>query len=98
MVPSPFCTLTPTTVAIARDRDFSDSVNHFVSYSGFTALHYAVVMDDETLIRYLLEHGADPTIENNRGLTPDRYCNNERVKALLEEYTVKVCAIIPGIL
>ena len=65
-----------------------------MSYSGFTALHYAVVMDDEALIRYLLEHRADPTIENNRGLTPDRYCNNDRVKALLEEYTVKVCVCV----
>ena len=55
-----------------------------MSYSGFTALHYAVVMDDEALIRYLLEHRADPTIENNRGLTPDRYCDNDRVKALLD--------------
>ena len=84
--------MSPTTVAIARDRDFNDSLNHFVNYSGFTALHYAVVVDDETLIQYLLKHGADPTIENNRGLTPDRYCNNERVKALLEEYAVKVGA------
>lgn len=83
--------VSPTSVAIARDRDFSDSLNHFVSYSGFTALHYAVVTDDETLIQYLLKHGADPTVENYRGLTPSMYCNNERVKALLEEYTVKVC-------
>ena len=90
MIPSRTCTLTPTTVAIARDREFSDSVNHYVSYSGFTPLHYAVVMDDEPLVRYLLEHGADPTIENNRGFTPDRYCNNERVMSLLEEYTAKV--------
>ena len=90
MIPSRTCTLTPTAVAMARDRDFNDGMNHNASYSGFTPLHYAVVMDDESLVRYLLEHGADPTIENNRGLTPDRYCNNERVMALLEEYTAKV--------
>jgi ATP-dependent Clp protease ATP-binding subunit ClpB len=83
-----------TTVAMVRDRDFNDSINHFVSYSGFTALHYAVVVDDEKLIRYLLEHGADPTIENNRGLTPSRYCNNDTVKVLLEEYTAKVITCI----
>ena len=81
----------PIAVAIARDRDFSDHINHFASYSGFTALHYAVVVDDETLIWYLLEHGADPTVENNLGYAPSRYCTNERVKALLDEYTIKVC-------
>ena len=90
--------MTPTAVAIARDRDFSDSLNHYSSYSGFTALHYGVVMDDERLVRYLLEHGADPTIENNRGLMPGRYCNNERVLVLLEEYTAKVvCYFHAGI-
>ena len=83
-----------STVAMVRDRDFSDQINHFASYSGFTALHYAVVVDDEALIQYLLEHGADPTVENNLGLAPSNYCTNERAKALLEEYTVKVCCII----
>lgn len=85
-----------TAVATARDRDFTDNLNHFASYSGFTALHYAVVVDDEVMIQYLLEHRADPTVENNRGLTPDKYCNNERVKALLEDSTVKVNVCLPG--
>ena len=81
---------------MVRDREFSEHINHFASYSGFTALHYAVVVDDETLIRYLLEHGADPTLENNRGYRPINYCTNERARALLEEYTVKVCDIYTG--
>ena len=76
---------------MVRDTEFSDSINHYASYSGFTPLHYAVVMDDERLIEYLLEHGADPTLENNRGYTPDKYCTNERVGRLLKEYAVKVC-------
>ena len=76
---------------MVRDHEFSDVINHNVSYSGFTALHYAVVIDDETLIKYLLEHGADPTVENNRGYRPANYCINDRVKALLDEYTGKVC-------
>lgn len=75
---------------MVRDREFCDWINHYVNYSGFTGLHYAVVIDDETLIKYLLEHGADPTLENNRGYTPANYCVNERVKVMLEEYTVKV--------
>ena len=73
-----------------RDREFSSKVNHHVSYSGFTPLHYAVVLDNEELVQYLLENGGDPTLENNRGLRPSSYCINQRILALLTEYADKV--------
>lgn len=78
------------TVAIVRDQEFSSEINHFVSYSGFTPLHYAVIVDDERMVRLLLKHGADPTVENNRGLPPINYCTNEQIRALLKEYIAKV--------
>ena len=73
-----------------RDEQFCSFINHYASYSGFTPLHYAVLGNDPKLIKYLLEHGADPTLENNRGYTPADYCTNEEIKLLLEEGTIEV--------
>ena len=73
-----------------RDHEFSSHINHFVNYSGFTPLHYAVVLDDWRMVQVLLNHGADPTVENGRGLAPIDYCTNEEMKALLREYATKV--------
>ena len=78
-------------VAHVRDTEFCSFINHYVSYSGFTPLHYAILCDDVKLVRYLLDQGADPTLENNRGYIPSDYCTNEEIKALLEEGAIKVC-------
>ena len=88
------CKPTLHAVAIVRDQEFCSEINHFVSYSGFTPLHYAVVMDDKRMVHLLLEHGADPTVENNRGLPPINYCTNDAIQTLLEEYTAKVWAVL----
>lgn len=40
-----------------RDNEFSSILNHSISYSGFTPLHYAVIVDDEYIVKYLLENG-----------------------------------------
>ena len=73
-----------------RDHEFSSEINHFVSYSGFTPLHYAVAMDDLRMVEILLDGGADPTLENNRGLTPINYCTNEEMRTLLNLFTAQV--------
>ena len=80
-------------VASVRDEEFSSIINHYISYSGFTPLHYAVVVEEEGgegMVRYLLDHGADPTIENNRGFCPAKYCTDEETRKLLQEYSSKV--------
>ena len=46
------------------------------------------------MVSCLLENGADPTIENNRGLLPSAYSTNEAIVALLEKFAVKVTADI----
>ena len=61
-----------------------------MSYSGFTALHYAVLTDDRAMVEWLLENGADPTVENHRGLKPSHYSNSSEILSLLQEYTNKV--------
>lgn len=46
------------------------NVNH-QNASGNTALHFALAFDKEgALGEYLIEHGADDSIENVDGLTP----------------------------
>ncbi|CAI8040388.1 Caseinolytic peptidase B protein homolog [Geodia barretti] len=82
--------ISPARVAAVRDHEFSSYINHFVSYSGFTPLHYAVISDDIAIIRLLLSHGADPTVEDRRGLTPVDYCTNEDVRILLKDHAAQV--------
>ena len=56
-------------VAELRDREFCSWINHYISYSGFTPLHYAIIADNESIIRYLLENGT-----NNNGLSSTCMC------------------------
>lgn len=80
-------------VALIRDREFCSLINHHVSCSGFTALHYAIVIDNREVVECLLESGADPTIENHRGLAPSDYCTNQEILTLLQQHTVMVTII-----
>ncbi len=81
-------------MAKTRDSEFCSFISNYVSYSGFTPLHYAILGDDERIVKFLLDNGADPTLENNRGFTPSDYCTNEAIRSLLEEYTNKVGLIL----
>jgi ankyrin repeat protein len=46
------------------------NINH-QNAQGNTALHFALTFDSEgALGEYLIEHGADDTLENIHGLTP----------------------------
>ena len=47
-----------TIVADVRDKEFCSFINHYSNYSGFTPLHYAIIKDDERIVKYLLEHGS----------------------------------------
>jgi ATP-dependent Clp protease ATP-binding subunit ClpB len=53
-----------------REHEFSDVLSNRVSFRGFTALHYAVIIEDIDVVRALLEGGADPTIKNDAGYLP----------------------------
>ena len=70
--------------------EFCSYIDHYVSYSGYTPLHYAVLLNDPEVVRYLLENGADPTIENNSGYLPVDYSTNEYIIALLEKFAEEV--------
>ncbi len=54
-------------------------------YAGRTALHYAVIKKNVTIIKYLLEKGADPYISDDQGLIPAQYCQNQIIFDLFKE-------------
>lgn len=55
---------------------------------GRTALHYAVDLENKDIIKFLLSHGADPTIKDSAGLTPaDEMRGDPELEAVLEEAT-----------
>ena len=51
-------------------------------YQGRTALHYAVFKNNTTVVKCLLEKGADPEIFDNLGLRPFQYYKNEEILKL----------------
>lgn len=76
-------------IASVRDQHFCSFINHYMSYSGFTPLHYAILADDMSLVRFLLDNGADPSIEDNKGCIPSDYCTNSEITDLLNKFTIK---------
>ncbi|KAL7064230.1 hypothetical protein AAHC03_04713 [Spirometra sp. Aus1] len=53
-------------------------------FRGCTALHYAVLVDDQELVKILLAAGANPTLKNARGHTPEMYSKNSTISQLLD--------------
>ncbi|KAK7867768.1 hypothetical protein R5R35_002267 [Gryllus longicercus] len=76
-------------VLVKREDEFSDRLNNRATFQGFTALHYAVLADSASVVRTLLEAGADPTIENDAGHQPTEYARDGEVKDLLKQYSIK---------
>ena len=57
---------------------------------GMTALNYAVLRGDVEIVKILLEHGADPYVENSLGKNAFEICDEAgpfpSVRKLLEEH------------
>ncbi len=77
-------------VLYQREDEFCDRLNNRATFKGFTPLHYAVLRDDYSLIKLLLDAGADPTLENESGHRPSDYSDNDQVKDLLRSFEQKV--------
>ncbi|EFA01960.1 mitochondrial disaggregase [Tribolium castaneum] len=81
--------LHPIEVLMTREEEFSNSLNAKVSFRGFTALHYAVLINNLSIVKLLIDQGADPTIENEAGHTPLAYAVEGDLKNYLQEKTSK---------
>jgi ATP-dependent Clp protease ATP-binding subunit ClpB len=74
-----------------REHEFSDILNNRASFRGFTALHYAVVIEDIDIVKALLEGGADPTLKNDSGYLPVDFAQNlPAIKDMLIKSSVQV--------
>uniref|UniRef100_A0A8D9B2T5 Ankyrin repeat domain-containing protein 27 n=1 Tax=Cacopsylla melanoneura TaxID=428564 RepID=A0A8D9B2T5_9HEMI len=60
-----------------------------INNQGDTPLHSAAHWGYATIIQLLLDHGANPTLENKRKITPLQNANNLHVAKLLKSYVHK---------
>ncbi|CAF3489770.1 unnamed protein product [Rotaria socialis] len=75
----------PVNVYTKREEEFCNRLSARATFNGFTALHYAVLNDNISIINILIEYGADPLIENEQGHLPSAYALQQR-KELLSQY------------
>lgn len=80
-------------VLMIRDEEFCSGLNNRATFTGFTSLHYAVLNDNFDLVQLLIEHGANPCIENESGHKPVTYAKEGKLKEYLTAETAKV----PGV-
>lgn len=59
--------------ANVRQVDFSEDLLPYRDYREYTALHYAVIICNPSIVKMLLNNLADPLVRNSHGLTPREY-------------------------
>lgn len=73
-------------VIMLRDEEFSSSLNNKATFLGFTALHYAALIDNVNIVKLLIKHGANPTMQNDLGHSPIMYAKEDsEIKPVLEK-------------
>ena len=69
-----------------RHREFSPVIDPYAITTGFTPLHYAVLVGNHEMIKVLLEAGADPTQASAQGHLPrDLFDPRKQSQSILEE-------------
>ena len=56
-----------SSVLVTREDDFNNWLNHCASFKGCTALHYAVLADDYSIVKELLDRGESYVVAGRRG-------------------------------
>ncbi|KAL1509132.1 hypothetical protein ABEB36_003919 [Hypothenemus hampei] len=81
--------LHPVEVLMIRDEEFSSVLNNKATFRGFTALHYAVLVDNFRIVKLLVENGANPCLETEAGQKPIIYAKEGPLKEYLQGQTDK---------
>ncbi|XP_077984760.1 mitochondrial disaggregase-like [Glandiceps talaboti] len=76
-------------VLVTREDEFCDHLNNRANFRGCTALHYAVLADNNPVVKELLDGGASPFIENDSGHRPAEYSRNSDIKKILANHETK---------
>jgi len=63
-------------------------------FQGFTALHYAALMNNIESLEVLIKYGADPYLKSVTGLRPIDLVTDDRAYKLLLEYENNVGLIL----
>lgn len=75
-----------------RDEEFSSDLNNKATFLGFTALHYAALVDNIEIAKILIKYGGNPTLQNDLGHTPIMYAQKDgEMKPYLEKEISVVC-------
>ncbi|KAI9303547.1 P-loop containing nucleoside triphosphate hydrolase protein [Cunninghamella echinulata] len=78
--------------ANVRQADFSSDLMPYRDYRNYTALHYAVIICNPTVVSLLLENLADPLVINSNGLTPREYLYH--VERFTGEHNVEIDSML----
>lgn len=77
-------------VISTRQKYFYDSFDNNVTFQGFTALHYAVILNNIESVKVLMNFGADPFLKSVTGYRPIDLATNIEIFDLLVEYEKNV--------
>ena len=77
------CSIGNTDLVKQLIKDGSVDINSKNKMNGWTGLHWAVKRGHESIVTFLLKHGADPSIQNDKGDSASVLAANERIVDIL---------------
>jgi ATP-dependent Clp protease ATP-binding subunit ClpB len=77
-------------VLSSREKYFKDNFNANATFKGFTALHYAALLNDTESLKILIQYGANPFIKSASNHRPIDLVSDHEVYDLLKEYEKNV--------
>ncbi|XP_068241954.1 mitochondrial disaggregase-like isoform X1 [Palaemon carinicauda] len=77
----------PVSVEVIRESEFSTLLNHNQMFRGCTALHYSVLADNQECVRFLLDAGANPMLENEYRFKPEDYAKDIGMRKMMQKHS-----------